>query len=145
MPVLAETESGIVSNVTTRIEEAFVALLTADPLLAGLPIFPGSDRTSVVPSLYCFVYCDIATPLLPTGPLYKANVAITLVTNIDDHSHALRKSWWAKVLQAISRDEQSFTTLDGAVINGWFIKVQGEVSDDQQTGDVARLSVGATL
>jgi len=137
-------ESGILGPINLRIEEAFVALLTEDPLLTGLPVVAASDRENTVPPLHCFVYCDIATPQLPTGPLYKANVAIALVTNIDDHDTATRKYWWGRILEIISRSPQEFEAND-ATIKGWSIQQQGEISDGQQTGDVARLSVGAVL
>lgn len=141
----AETESGVLGPINLRIEEAFVGLLQADPLLAGLTIVAASDREITVPPLHCFVYCDLVVPQLPTGPLHKANVAVALVTNIDDHLTAVRKDWWGKILQAITRRPQEFETPQGDIIKGWVIKAQGEISSGQQTGDVARLTVGAIL
>lgn len=129
-----------------EIERAFVALLKAAPDLADLTIVAASDREAEVPPLHCFVICDEAVPQLPTGPIYKANVAVTLVTNIDDHTTALRTDWWSKVLKVVGKAPE-FQEFDSgnAIIKGWVVKVVGEVSSGQQTGDVARLSVGVIL
>jgi hypothetical protein len=137
-------ESAIFGPINLQIEEAFVALLSNDPLLVGLEIVAASDREITVPPLHCFVYCDTAVPQTAVGFAYKVNVSIVLVTNIDDHSTALRKEWWGKVLQVISRLDQQFEFGNVRIV-GWALLQQGETSDGQQTGDILRFSAGALL
>lgn len=129
-----------------QLERALVSLLKDEPDLADLAIVPASDRSVLVPPLHCFVYCDTCDPQLPSGPIYKANVAVTLVTNIDEHTTEERQAWWTKVMAALRRDppEQEFDR-EGITVKGWSIKVVGEISQGQQTGDVARLTVGLII
>ncbi|EIQ01051.1 hypothetical protein OpiT1DRAFT_05615 [Opitutaceae bacterium TAV1] len=133
--------------INLRIEEAFVALLrTHGPLEDPdrIAIVAASDRDATVPPMHVFVYCDTATPRLPTGPIYIANVAVALVTDMDDQNTAIRKEWFGHVLQALSRCPQAFEN-EGVALKGWSIVTQGETSAGRQTADVARLSVGVHM
>jgi hypothetical protein len=129
---------------TLRIEELFVALLTADETLADLPVVAGSDRDALVPPLHCFVFCSEARPLLSVGQHYWADVLIIVASNIDDNVHADRKAWATKVLAALTRREPGYTAFDSQLIH-WRVEAVTEVSEGQNTGDAIKLLVAARV
>jgi len=126
------------------IERAFVELLQRDPAFSALTIVAASDRDVRVPPLHCFVVCDRVTPLLPTGIIFTANVAVTVVTNMDDHTNPQRVQWADLLAQALSRQPLEYDSAH-AHLKGWNITSVGEVSDGQQTGDAIRMTVGAAI
>jgi len=126
-----------------RIEELFVAYLQAAGTLDGLEIVCASDRSVTVPPLHCFVYCPTATPVMQFGQNYRADVTVTVVTNIDDTDHATRKEWFNKVLAALTRQQTAYAPDDEGTLISWPIKVVGEVSDGQQTGDTIKMNAAA--
>lgn len=137
----------VMGPINLRIEEAFVALLRTHGPLSDpeeIDIVAASNRDVLVRPLHIFVYCDTATPQLPTGPLYLANVSVAMVTDMDEQNNEQRKVWFGNVLQALSRTPQGFEHQD-VDLKGWSILTQGETSAGRQTADVARLSVGVVM
>lgn len=123
-----------------------MAMLKAAPGLETFDIVAASNRDALVPPLHCFVVCDTPEPQLPTGPIYKASLAITLVSNIDETPDEDRQLWWNLILPVVGRDPRNQEFCHGdTIIKGWAVKAIGEVSSGQQTGDTARLSVGVIV
>jgi hypothetical protein len=127
-----------------RIEELFVALLSADADLAAVPIVAGSNRDALVPPLHCFVLCREARPVLSVGQNYYADVTIVVASNIDDNVHTERKALARLVLRALTRREPGAAgiTADARLL-GWEIAKISETSSGQNTGDRIDLTVAA--
>ncbi|MDR1282385.1 MAG: hypothetical protein LBK99_16420 [Opitutaceae bacterium] len=138
--------------VTLSIERAFVELLCDNGSLSGLEVVPASDRDADVPPLHAFVLCVNANPLLPAGPIYKPDVVVTLVTNIHDHTQAVRERW-LKAIQlrlrdvglAMQDDGMEFLSKDGVRIKGIITTGMREISRDDQTGDTFDLTAGIII
>lgn len=132
--------------VTHRIEEAFVALLRSDSALDGLDIVAASNRNATVYPLHCFVVCTEAVP--QPAPYYLAQVAVGVVTNIDDQDHAERRKWVEAVVSALTRVETyDHTVQEGdpqpyLQLQGWVLRASRETSSGQQTGDLIPMTVG---
>lgn len=141
---MTATDGPITTEPRLRIEELFVALLTADPALADLPIVAGSDRDAQVPPLHCFVLCKVAQPVMNVGQNYRAEVVIVVASNIDDNTHTERKAYAKAVLACLTRQEPGAATgFYDAHLLGWKIEGIQEVSDGQNAGDRIDLKVGA--
>lgn len=127
-----------------RIEELFVALLTADTDLASVPIVAGSNRDALVPPLHCFVLCREARPVLSVGQNYYADVTIVVASNIDDNVHTERKALARLVLRALTRQEPGAAgAAADARLLGWEITKISETSSGQNTGDRIDLTAAA--
>lgn len=131
-----------------RVEEAWVAFLRADSALAGLTIVAAGNRDAVVDTPYVFVLCPQATPKMPTGPYYLADVTIAIVTNIDDQTHAQRRALTEKVMSSATRateydhfvqagDEHPYLSLEG-----WVLRSPRETSSGQQAADMIPITCG---
>lgn len=142
--VNAPAEAPISQDPRLRIEELFVALLTAEDELADLDIVCGSDRSVEVEPIHCFVLCREVEPVLRVGQNYFADVAIVVATNIDDVDHEARKGWFKKVLRALTRREPGYVAPDACLL-GWSIKSIREVSEGQATGDLIEMRVAAAV
>ncbi len=137
------SQDGPISFPPTRtIEDCLVALLQADPALAGLTIVAGSDRDAAVPPLHCFVLCPTVTPVLSVGQNYFADVVIVVASNIDDNVDAERKEWFSRVLTALTRTEPGYAIRHARLLH-WSIDSIRETSAGQNTGDRLDLRVAA--
>ena len=154
-------EYQIAYSITLRVEEAFVAFLrtvATDPdgsgPLAGIDlnlvdVVCASNREVTVGPLHVFVLCNSVTPLLPSGPIYKADVRVVVVTNIDDQTHAIRRALTEKVLSKLTSvtSYEHFVQVGdapevGLSLKGWSILEMKDISTDQQTADALVLTVG---
>lgn len=141
---MTTVDGPITTEPRLRIEELFVALLTADADLAAVPIVAGSNRDALVPPLHCFVLCREARPVLSVGQNYYADVTIVVASNIDDNVHAERKALARLVLRALTRREPGTAHLAGdARLLGWQIDRISETSAGQNAGDRIDLSAAA--
>lgn len=139
--------STITADPKLAIERAFVALLQAHPeLSAGIDIVAASDRDSVVGPLHVFVLCTEWAPALRLNPNGRATVALGLVTDMDDHSDAVRRDWLGRVLRVLTGTPQPAPDyLVGALLLDWAMGTTKEESQDRKVMDVIPLRVAACV
>ena len=127
------------------IERALVAYLLEQPELStGIDIVAASDRSVLVGPLHVFALCTEFAPIVPAGPQGLATVAIGLVTDMDEHTEAVRADWMGRLTGALTKNPQVYDG-DDAHLQGWSIKSTKDDSQGRRVIDVLVLRVGATV
>lgn len=133
------------------VERAIIAFLRqVDPTiddvdLSGLDLAAASDRSAEVGPMHGFVFCrDLAHQ---AGGLYRAEIAVTLVTNIEDESNRERAAWRTKLgtrLHAAKSYRNFVEDHTGVQCHGWQVTGPNEISEPGgiSTGDVWVLLAG---
>jgi hypothetical protein len=115
--------------------------------LTGVDIECGSNRDARVGPTHIFALCR---ELRHNGSgVYVADVAVTLVTNIDDTSNEERRRLRDRVNGRLNKptEDRSFVDTDTWMrCHGWFVTGPTEVSEgsNDAIGDVFALTVGLT-
>lgn len=129
-------------------ERAIVAFLKepdSETDLVGVDIEAASNREARVGPTHIFVMCR---ELKHQGHgVYVADIAVTLVTNIDDTSNVERRVLRAKLAKRLSAEKEwrNFVDTDNWVrCHGWFVGGPNEVVEEgnDAVGDVFSLAVG---